>query len=297
MLYWLFNGVFPKGLCWDPYKKQWVEFIALGIPSRQAHNGRWPRSTPFILPASSLLCSPVLGHEGGEHPRILGQDSPGNQPGILGARCEVRWAAAAHALLTQLAGLARAAWWVRLGYMAEIITKAGNRSVLPGFNSLSGDPAAFQAADGFKPALKRVCVACSALVKSNPVHKIKANQGSRGMAPTGTRQRCPNGFSSLFMNGHRNMNPAEQRSNQGNQTAATESLGRVLGWPPPCCSLPALCGFASPQLQSISVTLSLALLFLLSALHFQHGSAGKPHPASCSFSNSSTKEIVVPSTA
>lgn len=113
--------------------------------------------------------------------------------------------------------------------MAEIITKAGNRSVLPGFNSLSGDPAAFQAADGFKPALKRVCGACSALVKSNPVHKVKANQGSRGMAPTGTRQRCPNGFSSLFMNGHRNMNPAEQRSNQGNQTAATESLGRVLG--------------------------------------------------------------------
>lgn len=75
--------------------------------------------------------------------------------------------------------------------MAEIITKAGNRAVLPGFNSLSGEPAGFQTADGFNPVLKCVCVACSALVKSSLVHKIKANQGSRGMAPTGTGQRSP----------------------------------------------------------------------------------------------------------
>lgn len=81
--------------------------------------------------------------------------------------------AAVRALLTQLAGLAQAGWWARLGYMAEIITKAGSRSVLPGFNSLFGDPAGFQTADGFNPVLKLVRVACSALVKSSLVHKIK----------------------------------------------------------------------------------------------------------------------------
>ena len=131
---------------------------------------------------------------------------------------------AVHALLTQL-GPARAGPRARLGYKAEIITKAGNRSALSGSNTLSGDPAGFQTADGFNPILKRARVACSALMNSSPAHKIKAIQGSAGTAPTDASRSSPKGFTLLSMNGLGNMNPAEWRPNNSNQTVTTESLG------------------------------------------------------------------------
>lgn len=108
--------------------------------------------------------------------------------------------------------------------MAEIITKAGNRSALPGFNTLSGDPAGFQTADGFNPVLKHACVACSALVKSSLVHRKESKSSQQRNGPNRHQSQRSKG-TLLFMNGHRNMNPAEQQSSKSNQTAMTESLG------------------------------------------------------------------------
>lgn len=109
--------------------------------------------------------------------------------------------------------------------MAEIITKAGNRSALTGFNTLSGDPAGFPTADGFNPVLKHAFVACSALVKSSLVHKKESKSRQQRNGPNRHRSERSKG-TLLLMNGHRNMNPAERQSNKSNQTATTtESLG------------------------------------------------------------------------
>lgn len=131
---------------------------------------------------------------------------------------------AVHALLTQL-GRAQAGSQARLGYKAEIITKAGNRSALSGFNTLSREPAGFQTAAGFNPVLKCTRAACSTPMNLSLVHKIKAIQGSAGTAPTDTSRSSPKGFTSLSMSGLRYMNRAERGPNNSNQTVTMESLG------------------------------------------------------------------------
>jgi len=62
-------------------------------------------------------------------------------------------------------------------------------------------------------------------MKSSLAHKIKAVQGSAGTALTGAGWSSPKGFTSLSMNGFRNMNPAEQHPSNTSQTFMTEPLG------------------------------------------------------------------------
>lgn len=68
-------------------------------------------------------------------------------------------------------------------------------------------------------------MARSALMESRLVHKTKVIHGSAGTTPTGTGRSSPKGFTSLSMNGLGNMNPAELRPDNSNQTVTTESLG------------------------------------------------------------------------
>lgn len=126
----------------------------------------------------------------------------------------------------------------------------------------------------------------SALMKSSPVHKIKAIQGSTGAAPADAGRSRPKGFTSLSMNGLGNMNPAERRPNYSSQTLATESLGWASGWPSPCCSLLALRGFATlplgpeppPQPQNVAVALQPGPPFFCCSQHCARSTGQEENP-------------------